>query len=74
MSATSENTDPTPADLWHDPEDAKWVGVEAARVLGLHRELASLYRTKSTDKRTIQRLWELIDEGENALRLVGVQL
>ncbi len=74
MTEANSTTDPTAADLWHDPEDAKWVWVEAARVLALHRELASLYRNKSTDKRTIDRLWELIDEGEYALRLVGVQL
>lgn len=71
---TATNNEPTAADLWHDPEDAKWVWTEAARVLGLHRELAYLYRSTSSDKRTIARLWELIDEGEYALRLVGVHL
>ncbi len=62
------------ATLGHDPEEARWIWQEAARVLSLHRELASLYRNKSTDTRTIKKLWELIDEGEFGLRLVGVYL
>lgn len=47
---------------------------EAARVMGLHRELAYMYRTKSRDKRTIAFLWERIEEGEAALRAIGVYL
>jgi len=71
---TASMSEPSAADLWHDPDEAKWVWTEAARVLGLHRELANLYRNRSTDTRTIRRLWELIEEGEYALRLVGVNL
>lgn len=47
---------------------------EAARVYRLHNELANLYRSNSTDKRTINTLWERIEEGEAALALVGVNL
>lgn len=60
--------------LEFDPGEAKWVWSEVARVLALHRELASLYRTRSSDRKTIRQLWELIDEGEFALRTVGVFL
>jgi hypothetical protein len=60
--------------LEHDLADAKWVWQEAARVYGMHYELAHLYRAKSDDRRTITRLWELIEEGEYALRVVGVEL
>lgn len=66
--------EPTSEDLAHGLDDAKWIWQEAARVYRLHGELASLYRTKSRDKRTINTLWERIDEGEAALRLVGVTL
>lgn len=68
------DVEPTAEDLWHNPEDAKWVWQEAARILGLHRELANLYRNNSTDKRTIKQLWTLIEEGEYGLRTVGVYL
>jgi len=61
-------------ELEHSLEDARWVWEEAARILGLHRELAYLYRTKSSDKRTIKALWESIDEGEYGLRAIGVEL
>ena len=74
MSAANSSAEPTAEDLWHDPEHAQWVWTEVARILGLHRELAYLYRTNSNDKRTKARLWELIEEGEYALRLVGVNL
>jgi hypothetical protein len=60
--------------LRHDPGEARWVWEEAARIYGLHTELANLYRNKSNDKRTINKLWELIEEGEYALRTVGVSL
>lgn len=60
--------------LAHDPEEARWVWEEAARVYRLHGELASLYRVGSRDRRTIHELWARIEEGEAALRLVGVTL
>lgn len=60
--------------LRHDPNEARWVWEEAARIYGLHNELANLYRNKSGDKRTIGKLWDLIEEGEYALRVVGVNL
>jgi hypothetical protein len=60
--------------LRHDPEQARWIWEEAARIYGLHNELASLYRNNSRDKRTINDLWALIEEGEYALRVVGVAL
>lgn len=66
--------EPTASDLKHSPEDAKWVWQEAARIMALHRELAVLYRSGGRDKRTIKTLWERIDEGEYALRAVGVYL
>lgn len=66
--------EPTAEDLQHGLEDARWVWEEAARVLGLHRELAHLYRTRSKDKRTINALWERIEEGEYGLRAIGVYL
>jgi len=72
MNNTTE--EPTGADLPFRAEDARWVWEEAARINGLHNELAYLYRTKSTDVRTIKKLWELIEEGEYALRVVGVRL
>jgi hypothetical protein len=67
-------TEPTAEDLKHNLEDARWVWEEAARILGLHRELAYLYRTGGRDKRTIRELWERIEEGEYGLRAIGVQL
>jgi CDP-glycerol glycerophosphotransferase (TagB/SpsB family) len=70
----ANQVEPTSEDLYHKLEDARWIWEEAARVYRLHGELASLYRTRSNDKRTIRTLWEKIDEGEAALRLVGVQL
>lgn len=67
-------TEPTAEDLKHSVDEARWVWEEAARVMGLHRELAHLYRTHSKDKRTIAQLWELIEQGEYGLRAIGVQL
>jgi cellobiose-specific phosphotransferase system component IIA len=66
--------EPTAADLEHDVDEARELWQEAARVMGLHRELASMYRTNSKDKRTIATLWERINEGEANLRRQGVYL
>lgn len=68
--ATSESAFETP----HDPELARFIWEEMVRVTKLHGELSYYYRTKSRDKRTIQALWDRIDEGEAGLRVLGVQL
>lgn len=59
-----------------DPRDerARWVWREYHRIQVLHQELASLYRTKSTDFKRIRLLWNAIDEGEQILTLEGVVL
>lgn len=44
------------------------------KLMGLHRELSSLYRNKSRDRRTIAQLWYLIDGLELDLRASGVRL
>lgn len=44
------------------------------KLMNLHRELASLYRTKSKDRRTIANLWYHIDGLELDLRSEGVAL
>lgn len=44
------------------------------KLMGLHRELASLYRVKSRDRRTIANLWYYIDGLEIDLRAEGVAL
>lgn len=61
-------------ELDFDPEEAHWLWSEYVRVTNLHHELASLYRNKSRDKRTINRLWTLIEEGEYGLLIAGVRL
>ena len=43
------------------------------KLLNLHRELASLYRAKSRDRRTIATLWYYIDGIELELRSLGVE-
>lgn len=61
-------------ELPFDPEEAsaKWKAYH--RVMNLHYELASHYRAKSRDRKTIQRLWAAIDELEFQLRYMGVEL
>lgn len=61
-------------ELKYDPDEARWIWEETQRVLALHAELASYYRTKSRDHRTIKMLWEKITEGEAGLRAIGVHL
>lgn len=60
--------------LAYDVEDARAVWDTAARAQDLHTELASLYRTGSSDRRTINLLWEKIEEAEYWLRDRGVYL
>lgn len=71
MKNNVEDTDVT---LEHDPDDARHIWEEAARVYRLHNELANLYRANSQDKRTIRTLWDRIEEGEYGLRALGVSL
>lgn len=44
------------------------------KLMNLHRELASHYRAKSRDRRTIANLWYHIDGLELDLRNEGVEL
>lgn len=75
MTKAFDNKDePTAEDLAHEVDEARWVWQEAARLYGLHRELAYLYRTGSKDRRTIDALWDRIEEGEYALKMIGVEL
>lgn len=52
--------------------EVKWRKYQ--QVMALHYELASLYRSKSTDRKTISRLWAMIDEAEFDLIYMGVEL
>lgn len=56
------------------PDSQKYIWKEIYQVTQLHRELASLYRTKSTDRRTINALWNAIEEKEAILFLEGIDL
>lgn len=49
-----------------------WKQIHTVNVL--HQELASLYRTKSTDQKRIRILWNAIEEKEALLYLEGVTL
>ena len=44
------------------------------KLMNLHRELASYYRTKSRDRKTMANLWYYIDGLELELRSMGVEL
>jgi hypothetical protein len=55
-----------------DLADAVWL--KYLKLMRLHRELASLYRAKSSDRRTISSLWYFIDGLELDLRHEGVVL
>ena len=58
----------------HNPDAAERVIQKYLKLMSLHRELASLYRTKSSDRRTIANLWYYIDGLEIDLRAEGVKL
>lgn len=47
---------------------------EYTKLMKLHRELAGLYRSRSTDRRTIATLWHHVDALELSLRAEGVEL
>ena len=63
-----------PEGLPHNPDAAERVIQKYLKLMSLHRELASLYRTKSRDRRTIANLWYYIDGLEIDLRAEGVKL
>ena len=63
-----------PEGLPHNPDAAERVIQKYLKLMSLHRELASLYRTKSRDRRTIANLWYYIDGLELDLRAGGVKL
>jgi hypothetical protein len=52
----------------------KYIWKQISTVNVLHQELASLYRTKSTDGKRIRILWNAIEEREALLFLEGVDL
>lgn len=53
---------------------AEHIALKYLKLQRLHTELASLYRTKSRDRRTIANLWYNIDALELDLRADGVEL
>lgn len=55
--------------LPYSPEQAERVALKLIKLEDLHRELASYYRTKSRDRRTIANLWYHIDGLELDLRV-----
>lgn len=55
-------------ELPYSPEQAERVALKLIKLDGLHRELASYYRSKSKDRRTIANLWYHIDGLEMDLR------
>jgi hypothetical protein len=61
-------------DLPYDPIRTEAVLQKYIKLMGLHRHLASLYRAKSRDRRTIANLWYHIDGLELDLRAEGVAL
>lgn len=63
-----------PNEMPHDVEHTERLMQKYIKLMGLHRELASYYRAKSKDRRTMSNLWYLIDGLELDLRSEGVQL
>lgn len=61
-------------DLPYDPVATEYDIQLYTKLMTLHRELSSLYRTKSRDFRTIANLWYHIDGIELDLRSRGVKL
>lgn len=58
----------------HSVEAAERSMQKYIKLMGLHRELSSLYRAKSRDRRSIAQLWYIIDGLELDLRAEGVAL
>lgn len=61
-------------DLPYDPITTEATLQKYIKLMNLHRELASHYRAKSRDRRTIANLWYHIDGLELDLRSEGVEL
>lgn len=61
-------------ELPYNPRDTEYQIHLYSKLLTLHRELASYYRAKSKDRRTIANLWYHIDGIELELRSMGVEL
>lgn len=61
-------------ELPYDPLKTEATMQKYIKLMNLHRELASHYRAKSRDRRTIANLWYHIDGLELDLRADGVQL
>lgn len=61
-------------ELPYDPLKTERTMLKYIKLMNLHRELASLYRVKSRDRRTIANLWYHIDGLEIDLRNDGVEL
>lgn len=62
------------AELPYDPIRTEANMQKYIKLMGLHQHLASLYRSKSRDRRTISTLWYYIDGLELDLRAEGVKL
>ena len=60
--------------MTEDMSRTKYLWKQIHSVNVLHQELASLYRTKSSDHRRIRILWNAIEEKEALLYLEGVSL
>lgn len=58
----------------YDAAQTEYEIQQYVKLLNLHRELASLYRNKSRDRRTIANLWYHIDGIELELRSLGVEI
>lgn len=61
-------------ELPHEQEQVDAQLLDYLKLMGLHRELASYYRAKSKDRRTIANLWFAIDTLEEKLTSEGIAL
>ena len=69
----ADNQTPEPID-WTNLDRAKWIWRTKREVDVLHSELASLYRSKTADRKLITLIWRKIEEKEALLVLEGVEL
>lgn len=58
----------------HDVNHTERLMQKYIKLMGLHQELASYYRAKSRDRRTIANMWYVIDGLELDLRSEGIAL
>lgn len=58
----------------YDSAQTEYEIQQYVKLLNLHRELASYYRAKSRDRRTIANLWYYIDGLEMELRAMGAEI